>query len=175
MTNRIKHDFIIRELTRNDFHDLDHKFGATSVYKRSLELWEKYLHQQQTKERLVKVVEVANHAIGIGTLKIVSDYSQFKIENIPEINDVVIDAEYHGLGIGYALIQSFEQGAKELGYKKIGLAVGLYKDYGKAQRLYAKMGYIPDGAGITYHNQPVVPGDSYPVDDDLLLWLTKAL
>ena len=58
-------------------------------------------------------------------------------------------------------------------HKQIGIGVGLYKDYGFAQKLYVRMGYIPDGNGITYNYQPVKAGDSYPVDDDLLLWFKK--
>jgi hypothetical protein len=38
-----------------------------------------------------------------------------------------------------------------------------------------KMGYIPDGTGISYQNKPVIPGNQYAVDDDLLMWLTKNL
>jgi len=37
------------------------------------------------------------------------------------------------------------------------------------------MGYQPDGNGITYKGAWVVPGEQYPVDDDLLFWLTKTL
>ena len=55
----------------------------------------------------------------------------------------------------------------------VGIGVGLYPDYGSAQRLYIKRGYIPDGRGATYNNESVVAGKAYPVDDDLLLWLTK--
>ena len=41
--------------------------------------------------------------------------------------------------------------------------------------LYVHLEYVPDGHGITYKYQPVVPGDSYPVDDDLVIWLKKDL
>ena len=34
----------------------------------------------------------------------------------------------------------------------------MYADYGTAQRMYVKRGYIPDGRGIMYNNLPVVPG-----------------
>ena len=44
-----------------------------------------------------------------------------------------------------------------------------------AQKLYIKMGYVPDGNGVTYKYQPVIPGDLYPVDDDLVIWLKKDL
>lgn len=32
---------------------------------------------------------------------------------------------------------------------------------------------VPDGHGMTYKYQPVLPGDAYPVDNDLIIWLTK--
>jgi len=62
---------------------------------------------------------------------------------------------------------------RPLHYKQIGIGVGLYKDYGCAQKLYVHLGYVPDGYGVTYKYQPVVPGNSYPVDDDLVIWLKK--
>jgi hypothetical protein len=37
------------------------------------------------------------------------------------------------------------------------------------------MGYAPDGHGVTYKCTSVVPGETYPVDDDLIFWLTKPL
>jgi len=35
--------------------------------------------------------------------------------------------------------------------------------------------YIPDGKGVTYNYEPTIPGNSYALDDDLVLWFTKAL
>jgi hypothetical protein len=37
------------------------------------------------------------------------------------------------------------------------------------------MGYVPDGKGITFNYTYVIPGEQYPVDDHLLIWLKKAL
>ncbi|MNJ05092.1 hypothetical protein D3C73_1662000 [compost metagenome] len=51
--------------------------------------------------------------------------------------------------------------------------MGLYYDYGNAQRLYAKRGYIPDGQGIISEGNQVEPGSSVFVGDDLALWLIK--
>lgn len=44
-------------------------------------------------------------------------------------------------------------GAEKAGFKrsnKIGIGVGLYRDYGSAQRLYVKRGYTPDGKVIKW-------------------------
>jgi hypothetical protein len=34
----------------------------------------------------------------------------------------------------------------------VGLGVGLYPDYGTAQRMYVRRGYLPDGRGVIYYN-----------------------
>ena len=54
-------------------------------------------------------------------------------------------------------------------------AAGAVGGYGAAQRLYIKRGYIPDGKGVTYNYEPTIPGNSYPLDDELVLWFTKKL
>ncbi len=73
------------------------------------------------------------------------------------------------------LILHLENIARKEGYKQIGLGVGLYRDYGAAQTLYVRLGYVPDGEGITYKTAFTIPGEQYPIDDDLILWLKKSL
>ena len=46
---------------------------------------------------------------------------------------------------------------------------------GLAQRLYFRLGYIPDKSGIIYKGLSTKPGQFYLLDDDLLLWLVKPL
>ncbi|MGA8163600.1 MAG: hypothetical protein WB791_01080 [Waddliaceae bacterium] len=77
--------------------------------------------------------------------------------------------------LGKVLIKWLEDLANQEGYDQIGIGVGLYRDYGPAQKLYFQLGYVPDGNGITYKDQPTVPGQAYPLDDDLILWLMKPL
>ena len=69
---------------------------------------------------------------------------------IPQINDVWGYEENRNKGIATALIAHLEQLAKQEGYHIIGIGVGLYRDYGTAQRLYFRLGYKPDGEGLTY-------------------------
>lgn len=42
-------------------------------------------------------------------------------------------------------------------------------------RLGRRRGYLPDGAGLTWNNEPAEPGAMVRVDDDLVLWLRKPL
>ena len=57
----------------------------------------------------------------------------------------------------------------------VGIGVGLYPDYGPAQRMYVLRGYVPDGRGVSYDNRQVAPGEVVPVDDSLALYFTKKL
>lgn len=86
-----------------------------------------------------------------------------------------VEGDLQKKGFGTVLIKWIENLASQEGYNKIGIGVGLYRDYGPAQRLYFQLGYLPEGNGITYKGEPTIAGQSYPLDDDLLLWLVKPL
>lgn len=137
--------------------------------------WTKYFEEQGTNIRTVYLVQNENEFIGYASLLRYSAYPNFCNAAIPEIHDVWISEKWRQQGFGKQLVQHIERIAQEEGYSQIGLGVGLYRDYGAAQKLYFTLGYKPDGNGITYQSEIVVPGESYPVDDDLNLWLTKKL
>lgn len=82
--------------------------------------------------------------------------------------------EYRKRQIASKLFDELERIAAKTS-RFIGLGVGLYKDYGNAQRMYTSRGYILDGRGMMYNNVPVIPGQPIMVDDELLLYLTKDL
>ena len=85
---------------------------------------------------------------------------------------------YRKKGIASELISIAEKEAKQIG-NTIGLGVGLYggidDGYGAAQKLYIKLGYKPDGLGITYNEKRVSYGQQVVLDDNLILWFTKYL
>jgi len=145
---------------------------------KSVEGFEKYINhcfnQNETKERVTFVAFVNNYVAGIVNLIYKSSYPHFMEKKIPEINDLRVLLNYRNKGIGKMLIHECEGHASHY-FDCIGLGVGLYKDYGNAQRLYTKNGYILDGNGIMYNNAEVKPGYDVFVDDDLLLYLYKRL
>lgn len=138
-------------------------------------LWAGYLADQAAGRRAVRLAWEDGRPVGYGTLVWDSDHELFRAGEVPEINNLVVAAPARGRGVGTMLIRAFEDLARRAGRGRIGLGVGLYADYGPAQRLYAGLGYRPDGNGVTWQERPVVPGDSVPVDDDLVLWLIKRL
>lgn len=130
--------------------------------------------ENESKERITFIAFFNNEVAGYVNIIYKSLYPYFLEKNIPELNDLRVLAKYRGNGIGKMLIHQCEKYASSK-YEYIGLGVGLYKDYGSAQRLYTKNGYIFDGNGLMYNNIEVKPGKDVFVDDDLLLYLYKKL
>jgi GNAT superfamily N-acetyltransferase len=89
---------------------------------------------------------------GYVTLLRESGYTQFWRRNIPEIVDLNVVEAARKQGIGSALIAACEDVAHEKGHTSIGISVEQSPDYADANRLYPKLGYKPDGFGITSHD-----------------------
>lgn len=114
----------------------------------------------------------AGRLVGIVTIRWFSHYPLFRERGIPLIQNIEIRWEDRGRGIGNLMLERTEQ---EIAWRSpiAGLVVGLSEDYGPAQRLYAKRGYIPDGRGVCHGHTPLKNGDVVTISGDLLLWLTK--
>jgi hypothetical protein len=56
-----------------------------------------------------------------------------------------------------------------------GIGVGMVADYGAAQILYARRGYVPDGRGVSWNDKHLKYEDVVTVDDGLVLHLLKQL
>ena len=102
-------------------------------------------------------------------------YTPFRRLKIPEIQDLNVAPTHRRRGVGAALVTYCENQARAKGSDTMGIAVGLHKSYGPAQRLYVRMGYVPDGAGVFYDNVPVEYGSMRPMDDAFTLKVTKDL
>jgi GNAT superfamily N-acetyltransferase len=167
-------DIAIRHMRAEDIEQLVAQFCFPwSSIEATRKLWQNYYKEHQENIRTVGIVEKGGRIAGYGSLLRRSEYPRFS--DIPEINAIWIDEDYRRLGVGKKLIAYLEEMARKEGYKQIGIGVGLYQDYGPAQKLYFQLGYVPDGNGVTYKCQPVKPGEKYPVDDDLILWMVKPL
>lgn len=57
----------------------------------------------------------------------------------------------------------------------VGIGVGLLADYGPAQSLYIRRGYIPDKRGVSQNGRCLTYGDHCIFGDDVALYLTKPL
>ena len=132
------------------------------------------LAQQDRNELIFYVAIDDKHYVGHAKLVWQPDYVHFKEAGIPEIQDLNVLPTYRKRGIGTQLIQRCETTAATR-CSDIGIGVGLHPGYNAAQRLYSKLGYILNGHGVHYNDVPVKERQTYPFDDNLVIYFTKVL
>jgi GNAT superfamily N-acetyltransferase len=161
----------IRAMVEEDPVVLGAAFAAIG-WGKSVEGFERYLSMQRTGERDVFVATVDGEFAGYVTLTWEPPYDHGP--GVPEIQDLNVLPAYRRRGIGNALMDAAEARAGERS-SVLGIGVGLYADYGSAQRMYVRRGYLPDGRGLMYDWKPVPPGETVRLDDDATLMFTKSL
>lgn len=163
----------IRAATNDDRAALDglavaHGYQEPGYFARCLD-------EQRAGRRTIFIAEdKAGQAIGYVMLNRQSRYQPFRSTGAPEIQDLFVLSGNRRGGVGAGLVAACESMAQAEGFDMIGLGVGLHAEYGAAQRLYVRLGYMPDGFGVVYDTQPVRPGEQRPVDDDLNLMMVKS-
>ena len=163
----------IRLLQSQDIQPISSSF-QTIGWNKPVSQYERYFSEQQDKKRTVLVAFYTGEFAGYLTINWQSNYPPFQQDNIPEIEDFNVLPKFRRQGIGTCLMNEAESKISQRS-SIAGIGVGLYSDYGAAQRLYVLRGYIPDGRGITYGKRIVKFGEEVRVDDDLVLHLTKKL
>ena len=164
----------IRLLQQSDIKKIVEAFKVSNWTVKKYSLFEQYLNEQNQSQRVCWTAYQNEEFAGYVTLKWKSSYPHFSKREIPEIVDLNVLPLFRNKGVATALLDIAEALVSSK-TNTIGIGVGLYKEYGSAQRLYIKRGYLPDGQGVTYNYQPTTPGKSYCLDDDFILWFTKKL
>ncbi len=133
--------------------------------------------QEQAAGRRAVLIAVQQDGVlaGYGMLNWMPLYPLYRKLGVPEIQDVNVVPERRRRGVATALIRHAEISARAQGCAHIGISVGLNADYGPAQRLYVKLGYMPDGHGVAYDRQTMAFGEVRPLDDNLCLMMIKSL
>ncbi|MEV8377039.1 GNAT family N-acetyltransferase [Kribbella sp. NPDC056861] len=162
----------IRAMVDGDPVVISEAFTALGWPGRTVARYEGLLGQQLRGERDVFVATVDGELAGYVTLTWEPTYDHGA--GIPEVQDLNVLPVFRRRGIGNALMDAAEARAAERA-SVIGIGVGLYADYGSAQRMYVQRGYLPDGRGVMYDWKPVPPGETIRLDDDATLMFTKLL
>ena len=84
-----------------------------------------------------------------------------QLPGVPQLDHLEVAGPFWGRGIGTALIRAAEDTARQLGYERIALGVGL--DNLKARRLYERLGYADWGHGSVVGTWVEHPDDGPPV------------
>jgi GNAT superfamily N-acetyltransferase len=166
---------MIRNLEEQDITPIVAAFAAVGWNNKTTEQYERYLAEQERGAIDVRVAFLAGRFVGY--LKIVwkPDYPPYREGNIPEIQDLNVLPDVRRQGIASRLMDEAERIVAEAGYSTIGIGFGMTADYGMAQQMYVRRGYVPDGRGLVSHNRVLEYGDTAIVDDDLVLYLTREL
>jgi GNAT superfamily N-acetyltransferase len=162
---------VIRTLRSDDTDVLAEAFAN---WPKPRELFETYADRAATGDLDVLVAVADGRMAGFLIIEPHSSYPPFRAGNIPEIGDFNVLPHERGHGVGTALMDEAERRVAE-GSSVVGLGVGLYADYGAAQRMYVRRGYVPDGAGVVLDGVSVPPGTLIRLDDDPVLMFTKVL
>lgn len=136
--------------------------------------YESYWLEQELEIRDVYVAFAEEQFAGYLTICWKSGYEPFREKKIPEITDFNVLPGFRRMGIGTQLMDKAENEIARVS-SLAGIGVGMTPDYGAAQCLYILRGYVPDGLGLHWRNHHVQYGEAVRVDDDLALYLTKAL
>ena len=160
----------IRKMQESDIQDLSRGFISQGWPGRE-EILDRYFLEQESGEREVLVAEIDGVVAGYVTILPSAKHGPFA-EVYPELSDFNVFESFRNQGIGNQLLEEAEKRV-ELVSIKVSLGVGLHSGYGPAQRLYIKRGYIPDGTGVWYRNQPLEMNATSQNNDDLVLYLSK--
>ncbi len=138
-----------------------------------------YLHtqliNQEDKKECTALVAVSNEIV-LGHVFVYYScrWGAYKNQGMPSIVDLKVFPPYRNLGVATKLLDEAERIAAKY-HSQIYLDVCLNADYGAAQRLYVKRGYVPDGKGV-YYEETICPLNGQCINnDELTICLIKQL
>jgi GNAT superfamily N-acetyltransferase len=163
----------IREIAEMDCPIISSAFAAQG-WDKPIEQYLHYWQESLEYKRVTLLAEYDGQFAGYVTIVWESDYPPFRAAGIPEVVDFNVLIKFRRLKIGTVLMDEAE---KRIALRSpvAGLGVCLHSDYGAAQVLYARRGYVPDGRGIFHQGHYPKYGEQVRLDDDLCLYLVKPL
>ena len=168
----MKEGVIIRRMIKADIEHISQAFIHQGWPGRE-DILTSYFQEQENRERDVLVAESDGFVAGYITILPAAKHGPF-VGVYPELTDFNVFELFRNRGIGNQLLEEAEKRVGLLS-EIVTLGVGLHSGYGPAQRLYVKRGYIPDGSGIWFRDQPLAPYSPCENNDDLVLYFSKRL
>ena len=166
-------DILIRSMQPSDAQIITDEEIAQG-WNQTIDKYEMRLRDQAEGRSVALVAEYKGQVAGYVNVYPDSQWGAFAGQGLPEIVDFGVLAKYRRRGIGSALMDAAEAVAAQYA-DTVYLGVGMHHDYGSAQRMYVKRGYVPDGSGVWYRDAVCPPYGECANDDDLVLFLSQRL
>jgi GNAT superfamily N-acetyltransferase len=135
----------------------------------------RYLADHVEPDGTSLIATSGSDAVGYAAIVWESNYAGFRSRSIPLLHQITVGEPWRRRGIATLLMDAAERLARDRGIATLGITVGLFDEYGPAQRMYGQRGYIPDGRGACRGQRPLSKGMQVSMDHDLIIWLTKDL
>lgn len=166
--------YVIRAASPYDSAWLQTSFAEEMEFPKPGGYFAKCVQLQEEGKIILLIAESGETYLGHTKIVWESSYGFFKKNSIPEIADLNVIPRYRRQGVATRLVGEAE---KIIARRSniAGIGFGLYADYGPAQQMYVRLGYVPDGSGVMRNNRPIKPGESVVVDDKMALYLIKDL
>lgn len=165
---------LIRDLRETDISTFVEEFTKQGWHP-SADTYIMRLGDEADGKCITFMAEYEGSPAGTVYLYLSCEEGPFAQSGLPIIADLVVLQKYQCKGIGSRLMDAAEKVASDQA-DTVALGVGLCGEYGSAQRMYIKRGYIPDGSGVWYDGKRCIQYETKcTVDDDLLLYLSKKL
>ena len=165
---------IIRDMEAADAQILNDEYTAQGWHP-DIDYYHMRMREHTEGKCVALTAVYQGHPAGAVYVYFSAQEGPFKGKDWPEIVDFGVLQKYQRKGIGNRMMDTAEQIASQHA-DTVCLGVGLCREYGTAQRMYVKRGYIPDGSGVWYQNKQCVQYETVcTIDDDLVLFLSKRL
>jgi len=167
-------DVVIRDMVETDPEIItreEHLQGWTHQKK---EKYEQRLTDVAEGKCIALVAEYKGNIAGYFNVYLNTMCGLYGGKGYPELIDLGVFMKYRNHGIGNLLMQVAEDIARKYADMVI-IGVGLHRDYGAAQRMYVKRGYIPDGSGVWWQDKPLNPYAEMKNDDEAAIYMYKKL
>lgn len=161
----------VRQIKTGDAEIISKAFQEQG-WTKPIEQYQNYVRRNETGEIYTLVAFYNDSFAGYGNIFYNSTYPDFNKNNIPEIVDLNTLIKFRNQKVATTIMDELERIVFK-NHTTVGIGVGLVKDYGPAQRMYVKRGYVPNGKGIYHNNINVEYFMPIQADDDLVLYLTK--
>lgn len=163
---------LIRDLGQEDVQKIvDAELALGGEYEK--DKYEMRLEDQSLGKAVALVAVYGDEIAGYINVYIESPWGAPARGRYPELVDLCVFKPYRGMRLGTKLMDVAEKIASKYN-SVVYLGVGILSDYGLAQRMYAKRGYIPDGSGTWFNDEMCKSGYKYPVEE-LALYMCKSL